>query len=269
MMARYKDLCSVDFTFGNIAAYRMMADENIVYNYESTGRSKHLLFYQLENRRNYYLYDEHICTLERGDVLFLPHGARYRSFVENQKMKSDGIGVSFDMLAPDGEKIFVDEPIKLLVKDDCGQLFKRFKRVLFSVNNPAENVLRLKGELYSILDELFAEKEKRVDFKASYGDIFNAINILENSPEKNLSAKQLADMCHMSQSTFLRKFKDYSGGIAPVKYRNNIRLILAEELINSPMTLNDIAEKLGFYDAAHLCKVYKQTRNHSINRKKS
>ena len=266
-MIKYKDLCSLDFSFGDIAAYRMKSD-NIVYDYESTGRTKHLIFYQIENKRKYYLNDEHICTLNQGDVLFLPHGTKYRSFAENIDLQSDGIGVSFDMYSQDGEKIMIDEPIKLVARDSYGQYLKRFKKILFSVNNPAENVLRLKGELYSILDELFAEKEKREDFKANYGDIVSAITLLENHPERNLSAKELADMCHMSESSFLRKFKNYSGGIAPVKYRNNIRLILAEELVNSPMSLNTIAEKLGFYDAAHLCKVYKQAKGYTIKRRK-
>ncbi len=264
---KYSELCSTNFTFTDIAAYRMSADENVVYDFEATGRMKHLLFYQIENMRSYFLYDNHICTLKPKDILFLPHGSRYRSFIKDNTLHSDGIGISFNMRAEDGKFLMLDEPIKLIGSDTYGQLFKRFRRILFSVINPAENVLRLKGEMYSLLDDLFAEKEKRADFKSSYGDIAKAINILENSPEKNLSSKELSDMCLMSESTFLRKFKEYSGGIAPVKYRNNIRLILADEMVNSPLTLNEIAERLGFYDAAHLCKVYKQTKGISLKRK--
>ena len=62
----------------------------------------------------------------------------------------------------------------------------------------------------------------------------------------------------MSEASFLRKFKAYSGGMPPIKYRNNIRIMLAEEMSASPLTTAEIAERLGFYDSAHLCRAYKE-----------
>ena len=266
MIIKYKDLCSTDFIFSDIVSYRMNFDGNDIYNYESTGRIKHLLFYQIENRRSYYIKDRHICTLGSGDILFLPHGVKYRSFIENCNEPTDGIGISFNLYTPTGELILLDEAIKFLANDNYGQYYKRFRKILYSVMNPTENILRLKGELYSIFDELFAARDRREDFKKSYGDIIDAINILENNPEKNLTTKELADMCLMSESSFLKKFKAYSGGIAPIKYRNNIRIMLAEELATSPLTINEIAEKLGFYDAAHLCRAYKQSKGDTLKK---
>ena len=112
-----------------------------------------------------------------------------------------------------------------------------------------------------LLDELFSDSKT---VRESFDDIFSAISAIENEPQKNISLKALADICHMSESTFLRRFKAYSGGISPIKYRNNIRLMLAGELATSNMTLSEIADTLGFYDAAHLCKTYKNEKGGTL-----
>lgn len=266
MIIKYDDLCSTECVFQNIVSLRLNADNNITYNYEAMGRSKNLLSYNFENNRQYYYKDEYIRTVKPGDILFLPHGTKYRSFVENPDLPADGIVVSFNLYTPDGELILLDEDMRYITNDSTGKYRNQFKRILYSAMNPTQNVLRLRGELYSLLDDFFADSKKREDFKENYEDIIKAIHLIENHPERNLTINELADMCLMSESSFLRKFKDYSGGIAPVKYRNNIRLALADELSNSQLTLNEIAERLGFYDAAHLCKIYKQTRGLTLKK---
>lgn len=264
MILKYDDLCSTECVFQNIVALRLNADNNITYNYEAMGRPKNLISYNLENNRQYYYRSEHIRTVKPGDIMFFPHGSKYRSFVENPNLPVDGIVVSFNLYTPEGEMIYLDEDIKFIANDSAGQYYKTFKRILYSAMNPSQNVLRLRGELYSLLDDFFTDSRKREDFKENYDDIIDAIRTLEDHPEKNVSIRELADMCLMSESSFLRKFKDYSGGIAPVRYRNNIRLAIADELSNSQLTLNEIAERLGFYDAAHLCKIYKQTKGSTL-----
>lgn len=263
MKIKYSELCSTDFEFNDIVAYKMSDDSNIEYNYETLSRVKHLVFLQLSGERHYYNNERHICTLKPGDAVFLPHGARYRSFITDKNEYNTGIGISFNMFC-ENEPLFVDEEIKFFVANKDKDLTKRFKKILYSVMNPQENVLRLKGEMYSLLDDLFAEKEKREMFDEYFKDIVDAINLLEKHPENNLSVKELADMCHMSESSFLRKFKEYSGGTAPHKYRNNIRLMLARELSSTQLTINEIAEKLGFYDGAHLSKAYKKFKGSNL-----
>ncbi len=265
MNVKYSDLCSLDFSFRNITSYRTNVDDHTVYDCEESGRTKHLIYYQLKDRRHYCLGDRHLLTLQPGEILFLPHGVRYRSFVEENAM-AEGIGVSFNMVTDMGLPVYIDEGIRLLTCDDPHRLLKRFERILYSVHNPNENVLRLKGELYSLLDMLFAQSKQRTEFKSTFGDILQVVQLLENHPEQNLSVKEMADMCLMSESSFLRKFKEYSGGVSPIKYKNRIRLILAEEFADSALTLGEIAERLGFYDAAHLSKFYKQEKGYTLKK---
>ena len=76
MIIKYDDLCSTECVLSNIVALRLNADNNITYNYETMGRAKHLISYNLENNRQYYLKSEHIRTVKPGDIMFFPHRTR-------------------------------------------------------------------------------------------------------------------------------------------------------------------------------------------------
>lgn len=264
MNIRYDELCSTDFTFTDLFAYRMTGTSEFFCSYEQTARTKHLVYCQLENCRVYYSGEKHICTMAPGDVLFLPHGCHYHSFVEDTSRPSNSIGVSFYLWNVDGEPIFFDEGIRVFRADDLAKRKKRFERIMYAVMNPANNAMRIKVELFSLLDELFGKRENVYD---PFEDIATAVRQIENHPEENQTVHQLASLCLMSESSFVRKFKEYSGGVSPIEYRNRVRLMMAEEMASTTLTVGEIADKLGFYDASHLCKLYKKTKGHSLKQK--
>lgn len=80
--------------------------------------------------------------------------------------------------------------------------------------------------------------------------------------------EQYAAMCHLSKYHFLRLFKAQTG-VTPIVYRNEHRLLVAEQLLlHSNLTLEAVAEMVGFSSAAYFCRVYKQSRGHSCRQKK-
>lgn len=197
-------------------------------------------------------------------MIFAPHGVRYKSFNGDPELVSDGIGISFDLYTPDGEPIFLDEDICSFSSGDNTQNLSIIKKIHYYSMNPGENMLRLKSQLYTLLDNLFSDETRREKYDEYFRDISPAIEEIEKFPERNRTAKELAEMCHVSESSFLRKFKEYSGGTAPHKYRNNIRFMIARELSSTQLTVNEIAEKLGFYDGAHLAKAYKKFKGTNL-----
>ena len=261
MNIKYKDVCQTDFLINDITAYKLKGTN--VYDYTGAGRIKHVLFYLCEHQRSYYVEEKLVATLNPGDIIIIPHGAKYKSVVQDKGGVAEGFGITFNLATPAGEGIFFDEQMRIFRGDAYNKSHKRFEKILFSAMNAGKNVLKLKSEMYSLLEELFSEK---VDFNERYGDISEAVKLIENHPGDNVSVKEMADLCHMSESTFMRKFKDYSGGVTPIKYRNNIRLMMAEEL-SASLSVNEIADVLGFYDAAHLCKIFKQTKGYALKRR--
>lgn len=266
---KYQDLCSTNCIVTNIfSSYSIWSMED-VFDYEVSGRSKNLLYYQIQGTRDYYHDGEPLLTLNKNNILFVPDGTRYYTDIPKPSDSSEencvsGIGISFDMFTDDFSPIKIDEPLKIILHDEKEQFYSFFHKILHSSMNCNTSALAIKGDLYTLLNKIFSSSLSSQYIDQSYFDIRKAIDLIETHPEENLSTKQLADLCFMSESSFLKKFKSFSGGIPPLQYRNNIRIMLAEELIYANKTLSEIAEMLGFYDASHLCKIYKQHKKKTL-----
>lgn len=176
--------------------------------------------------------------------------------------KSDictGYNITFDLFDKNGEEIYISDSIKLYTDD----MHKHYLELAYQIQNsilcPISNLVRAKANLYKFFDIITTDKDEE-EYKAKYfRDIQPAIDRIELYPEINTSISELSKLCNMSESSFRRKFKQYTNGISPVNYRNRIRIMKAEELCNnSSYTIEEAAMKLGFCDAAHLCRLYKQ-----------
>lgn len=75
-------------------------------------------------------------------------------------------------------------------------------------------------------------------------------------PEKHVAVRELGAMCRMSEGSFRRRFDQFSGGLTLVEYLSRLLCDKAEQLYRTrENTLEEIAERLGFCDAAYLCRV--------------
>ena len=90
-----------------------------------------------------------------------------------------------------------------------------------------------------------------------------AFEIMAKRFGENLSVKEYADRCHMSESHFRKKFKEYTGK-SPIQYRNELRFAEARRLYAQGSTIHDIAEELGFFDAGYFSRLYKQCNGHTL-----
>ena len=64
-------------------------------------------------------------------------------------------------------------------------------------------------------------------------------------------------MCNVSEGYFERIFKEQTG-VSPTEYINSIRLFHIKTLLKDMnLTLEAIAESLGFCDSGYLCRLFK------------
>ena len=260
----YGELCSASFAFTNVFANYSLWKEQDAYDYESQGRVKNLLYYQISGSRGYYRSGTPLVTLTKSDILFIPEGCRY--YTDVPTAGGAGIGISFDLLTPGGEPLRIKEDLRLLHSDGNGALLRHCQNVLFCINHPGDCTLMLNCELFQLFSALFSEPHTHLRENKAYMDLKPAIDAIELTPEISYSTGELAKLCFISESTFLRKFKQFSGGATPVQYRNNIRFMMAEELVGTSKSLSEIAELLGFYDAAHLCHAYRREKGKTLKK---
>ena len=69
--------------------------------------------------------------------------------------------------------------------------------------------------------------------------------------------EELARIAHLSRSTFLRRFKSITGG-TPAEYVTDLRVSAAKSmLVDTAISISDIAITVGFYDSPHFSRVFK------------
>lgn len=83
-------------------------------------------------------------------------------------------------------------------------------------------------------------------------------NNIERTPQSNISVSELAEQCGLSETSLRTKFRQYTGGMNPIDYRNSLRISKAKELLSATTSsVEMIAETLGFYDSSYFIKVFK------------
>ena len=73
-----------------------------------------------------------------------------------------------------------------------------------------------------------------------------------------IDIKKYAEDCNVGEDHFIRIFKAYTG-LPPYNYQLQLRINHAIELLeNTPMTISECAEEVGFGDAAYFSKIFKR-----------
>lgn len=106
-------------------------------------------------------------------------------------------------------------------------------------------------ELLLVLRGFYTKQELAAFFSTSVniGESFERF-VLDNYKKTN-SVKKLADLCHMSERSFHRKFHSYFGE-SPYKWIQKKRAMLIQEMINNQeLSFKEIADHFGFCASSH------------------
>lgn len=127
------------------------------------------------------------------------------------------------------------------------QLKNEFKKNIICIPNETAIIYGL----FSIICT-----HKRQDNTSNrYSCIKYGIELLEN--DTDMSIKDIASACNVSECYFRRLFKEYSGE-SPMDFRQKHRIEKAKQLLLSQMlTIGEIANELHFADIYHFSKTFK------------
>jgi len=90
-------------------------------------------------------------------------------------------------------------------------------------------------------------------------EIKKAVQYMYDHYKQDLQINEIADYVSLSRSYFTKLFSRETG-YAPREYLQNIRINMAQDMLlgRSELSLAVIAEKCGFANASHFCKVFKR-----------
>lgn len=88
--------------------------------------------------------------------------------------------------------------------------------------------------------------------------LYPAISYIENHPTENISMKEMAMLCHLSESYFSRLFSKEMGETFG-NYISRLRVDRSKELLRgSSLTVTQIAKKVGYSDTGHYIRLFKR-----------
>ena len=193
---------------------------------------------------------------KKGDILYIPSHILYCSFF--QILQSDPspstFTVNFRLFDASGEEILLDRHIFLLKNPVNRYMNEDLMNLHKCMTNPiANDRLRINSIYFSIL--YYATRTRMGGNQTDA--IKRAVEAIENEWNQNEKMEKYAAMCKMSPSYFYREFREYAG-MSPAKYRNYIRINVAKsDLLNTDMTVKEIALKVGFDDALYFSRIFR------------
>ncbi len=189
-----------------------------------------------------FVFDGKSLEAVKGDIVFLPKNSYYKT-VTNE---AEDYLINFD-----SDGILINTPTHLLknAENKYGDIFNK----IIDMQIKGASVFLIKSQFLTLLDSITKDMDS---FTKNNGFIDLGKQMLES--EKNYSISQIAKECAVSVSGFRSAFKS-ACGISPIEYKMNIKINRAKYLLQSTsMSVTEISDNLGFYDAAYFCKTFKK-----------
>lgn len=112
--------------------------------------------------------------------------------------------------------------------------------------------------IITLLCKIYTENSRKEDETASNPDelFMQAISMIHERYYEKISVLELSKIAQLSRSVFMKRFKEICG-LPPIEYMTKLRIEAAEQmLLNTNLSIMDIAFKCGFYDSAHFAKKF-------------
>jgi len=253
-----EELYSRDYTLEVINGLRQYWRSTKIFNCINVPKAHHILLYLDGCSAEYLLKSGEKIFAKSGDLIYAPMGAEYKlTLYDFESEKSNTVGVNFRIFDEEGKPIAISSDVVVFDTDNSAYKYLMSEIEKYGAGNtPCYGVM--KANLYRILSMLGEHYHQKSLNSDEYILISKGIFYLENDRTLELSVKQIAEMCNVSEVYFRRLFEKYSGE-SPAKYKlrrkiNKARLYLEYE----NMSVSEIGECLGFVDTAYFIKMFKK-----------
>ena len=224
------------------------------------------IYFQLKGKR--YVYLDNLCyTMSRGDVMILKpfelHYAQsrecdyYERYVVNFSKEIFGSILSDSELHVLFQKL--DSGIVHFDEEHTQMLETLF--VLAEKNSRKTGFLAdklLTATVLQIIATVIESYNERISGESIDLQIAKAIRYIEKNYRSEVSLEEISDFVGLSKYHFSRQFSKITGATA-MQYLSNVRLSRVHSLLlNTKLTLGEIAEQTGFTSSENLSRVFKK-----------
>ncbi|MDC7220824.1 MAG: AraC family transcriptional regulator [Spirochaetales bacterium] len=203
--------------------------------------------------------------IQPGALFISPPGESHQIRVADMERPLSYYAILFEIDLNDGEVCSLMESLRESKYRNIGAKFRFFFEEIRE-KALSDDPWRYKSAMHQFVSFLYLLNSGGDGFH--YGDeknrhIEKALKIMQESVFKDLSLADLSGRLNLSESYFIRLFKDKMK-MTPMKYFTRLRVEAASALLSSTdLTSAAIAARLHFYSEFHFSRVFKQYTSYS------
>ena len=254
------ELAQTQFVVSGISILIWTWSDGSVNDYLKTGRTHNLIFFQDRGEREYQFSDGAQFLMPPNSMILIPDGACYHTrAITLPQGDSHGYNALFDLYDAQGEPIQLTDEFVLDDTPECASTLTLFQALNRHFSRYPRRQLSAVADIYQILDRFCRCLERREGGGGEMGEsVAPAVHLIQEMPEREFTVDELCRLCRMSESTFRRHFHAQTG-LSPIAFRNLMRVQKAKLIYDQALaSVEEIAEQLGFCDAAYLCRTCKK-----------
>ena len=230
----------LEYKIDNVGYIQVVRNTNFFFEYK---KGKELFsFIYVEDGEIEYTFTkiEETVLLKKDSLLYIPkHYPYYTTYLkENTAIRIFTFDIETNSLPA-----FLSSHFTLKSPDT----FSAFN----SINN--QNTLLIYSNIYKLL---YIMQDETQDVPLKYRKITPAINRIKQKYFENHKISYYAELCNMSESNFRKLFREYTK-MAPIEYRNKIRIAQARKMIETEgYTILEAAYITGFNNMSFFYETY-------------
>lgn len=209
-------------------------------------------FYIMEGTAYFKLSDKSVVSAPKNSIVYLPYDIPYRCTWD----MTDGcryLCINFIIFNKNNEIINLSDNICIAYFDKEKRLLKMFEQL----NEQWLSSIHPKLEYLHIFYGILSAMQSNTELSQKGKSIQEMIAFLECNYIENIPVSRLAAMCNMSLTAFRKSFKEHAG-TSPVKFRNDLKLKKAKEMLETTeYNISEISDILGFTDIYYFSKLFK------------
>ena len=254
-MAKSESICTFteDFNVQELRLYEQSYFKNgSEVNFLTKSRIHHGLLYLKSCSLEVHLPSGEVLHAQRGDLLYLPRGSRYRSVFHDVTDRVPSILFNCD-ISLNGKDFPLSKSVELIRFSDKEALKALFDKARGAKYSP----LMLKSCFFSILELWYRKKSTLPPTRVKeYSVISPALEYIEAHENEEISIEALAKICHLSPSFFRKKFSRITGS-SPKDFYLARRLERAKSLLESgEFTVGEVSALLGFSSPSYFSRIF-------------
>lgn len=247
-----RNISFVDFGLNHIVSIEQEWPDNSAFSYIDTARPDNGFHLITSGRAVYADTEGRELFAKEGDVIYLPKGKRYEVHFSAQGQFVKCILINFVLRDAGGKEILLSENVTRLCSDESGELLNKFQKISLLYKTKLDR-LSIKIEFLRLVKNIVALSGETNDFTvANCGEFIN-----KNYTER-ISVPELAKKCHLSETTFRKRFKEHYLMTATEFIIKSKLDVACEMLRSSEISVEEISDFLGFYDNSYFYKIMKK-----------